>query len=118
MREGRTEQRVRYLRQAGFQVEEQNMRMHRGRDKPVASDMGSEYDDLAILRCVRNTKAVVCQRPRQHIFIESVEQEELPRAALTIALREASKRLRTARFICLDSLIRQDRRNGRIHIGS
>jgi hypothetical protein len=69
--------------------------MPRRRDKLVGGDMGSEHDELAILCCVRNSKTIVCQRTRQYIFIESVEQEELPPTIFIVALRETSKRLRT-----------------------
>ena len=67
--------------------------------------MGSKNDQFAILCCAHNSKTVVRYGPRQHIFIgiESVEQKELPFALVVIGLREASKRLRPARFICLRS---------------
>jgi hypothetical protein len=89
-----------------------------GRDELVGCDMGTGYDELVALCFVRNAKTIVSYGPREHIFVESIEQVELAFFILGIAFRKTSKSLRAAGLICIDSLCRQDRRNRRIHIRS
>src|ERR1700677_72985 len=86
--------------------------------QPLADTTTCSPSNSRSLYCMRNSKTVGCQRPRQHIFVKSVEQEELPLMIDNIVLRKTSERFWAARFICLSCFRGQNGRDRRIHARS